>query len=114
MQQSAIQFLCTFPSMTLLADEGINHQRLHPQALMWWTGRTTAAMFGAWVQHTQRQRRRKLDGARALFNYAGMLKRKAFLAWQEAVEDRRALRQQAAHAFANMADFKLCMAFDAW
>ena len=84
------------------------------QALVWWTGKTTAAIFAAWVQHVQQQHQRKHDGVRALFSYAGMLKRKAFLAWQEDHQGRRALQQQAQHAFASMADYRLCLAFDAW
>ena len=84
------------------------------QALVWWTGKTTAAIFAAWVQHVQQQRQRKHDGVRALFSYAGLLKRKAFLAWQEDHQGRAALQQQAQHAFASMADYRLCLAFDAW
>ncbi len=99
--------LCT--SSSLLAD-------LPPslQALVWWMVKTTAAIFAAWVQHVQRHHQRKHDGVRALFSYAGALKRKAFLAWHEDHQGRAALQQQAQHAFASMADFRLCLAFDAW
>ena len=98
---------CTSPSV-------LAELPLSSQALVWWTGKTTAAMFAAWVQHMQQQHQRKHDGMRALFSYAGALKRKAFLAWQEDHQGRRALQQQAQHAFASMADYRLCLAFDAW
>lgn len=90
------------------------HLQLPLQALVWWGNKTADVAFAAWKAVHAAFRRKRINSIRSLLFYAHSLKRKALQSWLLLFMQRRQQRLKLQWAFANLAEHRLCVTFDAW